>query len=253
MNETSKPSQTKADVVARIIITCLLVGFLILLARGATSGGGERGFITKSIANCRQIIIAFRLYADDHDGRYPDSNVPGIADANAAFRELIVGGALEDEKIFGCPKSAARPDGDIGTAPDFMRAVEPGENHWAMTKGLSSKAAGGIPLIFENPIKATWPPFWNADIVEAPYKGRVWKIGKIIIGCNDGSVEPMKLTALAGIVTLKGLGLSEKTSLRCGSAMMARPIKCSTLRHQSNKQKLQPLHGGCNRIGKLIC
>jgi hypothetical protein len=207
MNTARHPSPSRPEIVTGSILALL---FLVLLGT-AFGRMGEKGQITKSIANCRQIIIAIRLYAADEGGRYPDSAVPTAKDSNTAFKQLIIAGSLEDEKIFGCGASSFIPDGDIGTKPLFTEAVEPGENHWAMTKGLDDSTEGGIPLVYENPVEATWDPTWNADAAEAPLKGRAWKGAKVIIGTNDTSVEMMKLASLTGAkVPLKSLGSEGK-------------------------------------------
>jgi hypothetical protein len=146
-------------------------------------------------ANCRQIIVALRLYAADHDGKYPDADLPSARDSNTVFRHLIVAGTIEDERIFGGRASPYTPDGELGSAPDYVRAVEPSENHWAMTKGLRDDGPGPAPFVFENPADATWPPTWNADVSTKPNKGRAWAGGKIIVGAHDTSVEFMKLSS----------------------------------------------------------
>lgn len=196
-------------------ILVLLVGMLILAATPMCGCGGQ---ISKSVANCRQIILSIRLYAADHNGAYPDSAVPLATDSNTVFRQLIIAGALEDEKIFGCGASRFMPDGDIGTAPNYSRAAMPGENHWAMTKGLHDNSPGDMPLVYENPVDATWPPAWNPDAAGRSVKGRTWSGGKVIIGTNDTSVELMKLESSKGTsVPLKrmypeGLNLFERYS-----------------------------------------
>jgi hypothetical protein len=201
-------------------ILVLLLGMLVLSTTCGCGGGDSftKGSLTKSIANCRQIILSIRLYAADHDGAYPDAGLPLATDSNTVFRQLIITGELEDEKIFGCGASRFVPDGDIGNAPDFSRAVQPGENHWAMTKGLNDNSPGEMPLVYENPTDAAWPPAWNADAAGRSVKGRTWSGGKVIIGTNDTSVELMKLESSKGSnVPLKpmksdGLNLFERYS-----------------------------------------
>jgi hypothetical protein len=188
----------------------LILGLLLLSA--ITTCGCESGQITQSISNSRQIVLSIRLYAEDHDGAYPDSAVPLATDSNTAFRQLIITGAVEDEKMFGCGASRFMPDGDIGSAPDYSRALQPGENHWAMTKGLNVNSPGEIPLVYENPVDSAWPPRWNADAAARSVKGRSWPGGKVIIGTNDTSVELMKLESSKGtkvpLKPMKSDGLS---------------------------------------------
>ena len=184
-----------------------LLGIVLALysfAVGSLHAEGYRRFplrkasMTKAVSNCRQIDIALRAYASDHDGRYPDAAVAHPRNSNELFRKLFTEEYLSDERIFGCPMSGAVPDGNIGQPPDFLEALKRGENHWAMTKGLTDASPPSMPLVFENPAVATWPPKWNVDEVETPRPGRVWKGGKVIIGFNDGSAEMMPLQSAGG-------------------------------------------------------
>lgn len=175
-----------------LILPICAIPIIPLFARISEMGG-----ITQSISYCKQITISLRLYASDHDGKYPDSIAPNVHSSNDAFRLLFKEGILETEKIFGCPNSPYKPDCNIGAPPDFLEAVKSGENHWAMTKGLSDAMDGSIPLVFENPSDASWPPKWNSSETKAK-PGRVWTGGKIIIGFNDSSVEVLKLDSDKG-------------------------------------------------------
>jgi len=163
----------------------------------ALNGAQERARQMQACNNARQILLALAAYAQDHGGDYPTG-----ATANEAFRELFRGGYVKDERIFSSPASPFIPDNDFGKGPQFDEAVSAGENHWAMTKGVTSKDSGDTPLIFENPAEPTWPPQWDADVAGQAKPGRAWKGGKIIVGRNDGSVALEKLTVAKGMGTL---------------------------------------------------
>jgi hypothetical protein len=137
-------------------------------------------------------------YALDHDGKYPDAAFEHPLNSNEVFRKLFIEGYLSDERIFGCEVSPYHPDGVIGVAPDFREAVKAGENHWAMTRGQTGTVQNGIPLVFENPAVAAWPPKWDANAVEVAKPGRVWHGRKVIIGLNDGSVTTGRLNSRWG-------------------------------------------------------
>jgi hypothetical protein len=199
MNKAQIRAQWIAGGLALALVTMALIGS----ARGRMCVYTQE---VKAIANCRQVIIAIRLFAADHGGNYPDSKVPSARDSNTVFRQLFISGAIEDEKIFGCRTGPFDVDGELGITSDFEWALEAGENHWAMTKGLDDAAAGGIPLIYENPAEASWPPKWNSDAAGQPVKGRAWGSGKIVVGMNDTSVELMNLASRKGTcVPLKSL------------------------------------------------
>jgi hypothetical protein len=197
MNEPTKKSLTRTQCVAAVAVALLAGLAFILFCMAATSRTCVLSQDLRAISNCRQVILSIRLYAADEGGVYPDAKLPFATDSNAVFRQLFVEGYLEDEKIFGC-YGLFLPDGSIGTSPDYGEALTPDENHWAMTKGLNAQSPGSIPLVFENPAKATWPPMWNADASGQPVKGRSWSGGRIIIGTNDTSVELMKLSSKTG-------------------------------------------------------
>jgi hypothetical protein len=199
MDDSQKRSRSQSAIIASGIVVLVLGVLLYSLSTAAVSSHHEKCGITKSISNCRQIILSIRLYAADEGGVYPDVRVPGAKDSNTVFKQLIAAGSLEDEKIFGAPPcSIFVPDGMIGSAPDFAQAIEPNENHWAMTKGLNDSSPPGIPLVFENPVDATWPPTWDVDDVDVPGKGKVRVGGRVVIGTNDTSVELMKLLSPEG-------------------------------------------------------
>lgn len=134
----------------------------------------------------REILLALNAYAAEHDGRYPEG-----ATANDAFRWLFKGGYVTNEYLFG--SSYYQANGNIGTAPDFAEALAAGENGWAMTKGLSNKADPATPLICENPLRATWPPLWDAKALGSSKPGRIWPDWTVMVGRVDGSVYAERL------------------------------------------------------------
>jgi hypothetical protein len=192
------------------VVGCFLATFL-LAGTGAAyvlSYANERGQISKGIANGRHIITALRNYASDHDGWYPDAFLTNPQSSNEVFRVLLKENIVDSEMTFGSYVSPYYPDGDIGTAPDFTKALEAGENHWAMTAGLGESAPGDIPVIYENPAVASWPPKWNSRAAGKSVPGRTWSWGEgPIVGRNDSSVcvEPLE----SGESTAAGLAKRE--------------------------------------------
>ena len=164
----------------------------------------------KAASNCRQIQGLLLAYAAENNSLYPDSVMNPLTGeapktSNEAFRALFQESLTQEERIFGCPSSRYNPDGNIGQAPIFEEALTPGENHWALTVGLTSTSPALMPLVFEAPAEASWPPRWDADAGGKPPRGRAWQGGKIIIGRNDGSVETVRLEGRKGIVTTRPL------------------------------------------------
>ena len=182
-----------------LLVVITIIAILASLAMSAIPAIQDKGNQMKATSNCRQIIMAMKLYSSDNNGAYPDSDKQfQPQSANDAFRILLVQDILQDERVFGCPASKYNPDGNIGQAPQFAEAVMAGENHWALTAGQTASSSAIIPLVFENPVAIGWPPTWNADIAGQLQRGRTWRGGKIIIGLNDASVSVERLEAAKG-------------------------------------------------------
>ncbi len=182
----------------------IVVGVLLILAAGffipPFGAVQERARRLQAANNCRQIMIALKSYAGDHSGKYTDADPSDPYTSNEAFQPLIKLSLLEDERAFSAPASPFVGDNDIGKAPDFYEALEVGENHWCLVEGLTDESDGNCALVFENPAHDyTWPPVWDADRAGLPVEGRAWKEHcQIIIGRNDGSVNPEKLISPKG-------------------------------------------------------
>ncbi len=182
-----------------LLVVITIIGILASQALPALVGMTQKGHLAQASSNARQIAMALRSYAGDHNGLYPDADRKNPAQtANDAFRRLLTTGVMKDERIFGCAVSPHVPDADIGKAPDFSQALEPGENHWCMTQNLSDSSDGNAPLVFENPIAQAWPPTWNCDAAGRAVDGRAWRGGRIVIARNDGSVGAEELASIAG-------------------------------------------------------
>jgi hypothetical protein len=158
---------------------------------------------TSTSNNCRQIIMAMKIFAQENNSIYPDSyqnpTTGGQAvTANDAFRVLLQEEVIQDERIFGAKASPYQPDGNVGTAPGYDKALQAGENHWALTQGQTTSSNGIMPLVYENPLAPSWPPNWNCDAAGQLKPGRTWRGGKIIIGRNDNSVNVEQLASKKG-------------------------------------------------------
>lgn len=208
-----KTQMQKGFTLIELLVVITIIAILASLAVPTFGRIQERGNITKGISNARQIITALRIYSSDHSGNYPDialevendDNTEGgdTSTANGVFRVLFTEQILDNEMIFGCPVSRfGNPDGKIGTNGD--QAVQRNENHWAFTTGASDSASGSLPLVYENPVSATWDPNWDPKLAGTNAPGRSWSGGKVIIGQNDSSVALQQLEDKNAASKLKG-------------------------------------------------
>ncbi|WP_395745034.1 hypothetical protein [Prosthecobacter sp.] len=178
-----------------IAVTVLVVtALLILLFFSGAKKAQALGSMTKTCSNCREVLIALNRYAVDHGGNYPDG-----ADANEALRELVRQAYITDERVFSSPVSFGTTDNVIGSAPDYSKALTEGENHWAMTKGGGGGSSGAMPLIFENPVSAVWPPRWSVADANKPVPGRAWEVGQLVrLDARGGQREHLQYSTPAG-------------------------------------------------------
>ena len=200
---TMKRSLKRGFTLIELLVVITIIAIIASLAVPTYNLITAQANQMKGASNCKQIIGLLLAYAAENNSLYPDSVTNPVTGSvpltsNDAFRALFQESLTQEEKIFGCPSSRFNPDGNIGVAPTFDQALMAGENHWALTQGQSNTTSSIMPLVFENPIAAGWPPQWNADAAGKPTQGRAWAGGKVIIGKNDGSVETVKLQAPQG-------------------------------------------------------
>jgi prepilin-type N-terminal cleavage/methylation domain-containing protein len=195
-----------------LLVVITIIAVLASLSIGAIGKMTEKGSIIDSVNNCRNIVQAIKIYASDESGIYPDQDQAEPAStSNIAFRTLVKSDKVDQEKMFGAQVSKYRPDGNLGTAPNYDEAVKAGENHWMMTADLNEAAPGAMPLVYENAVATGTDPTWNADAAGRTVRGRTWSGGRIIVGRNDGSVALEKCEAAKGAsVKLKQLGEAGK-------------------------------------------
>ncbi|MBB5037577.1 hypothetical protein [Prosthecobacter dejongeii] len=187
-----------------LLITALVASFVIPIYANTRRLAEQ----VKAVSNARQITMLCQMYAADNNGQYPDSVPSPVtgrlpSSSNEAFRTLFQEDLIQDERIFGCGDSPFVPDGNIGTPPLRDEAVSKGENHWAMTRGLTNQDGPAVALIYENPAIPSWPPFWDADMKGRAEAGRAWANDTIIVSSTDGSVQTMKLDGNSGPVSVK--------------------------------------------------
>lgn len=187
---------------------------LVVLALAVYNSVPSYGLITarsqqmKGSSHARQITGLLLTYASDNSGHYPDFGKDlSKLTSNQAFHELVKEGLVQDETIFSCPGSPFTSDKDVGLAPDYAKALTPGENHWMLVAGLQNNSPAHYPVVMENAVDATWPPRWmpypsyisrklasiRGDKREPPSRGRSWENNAVIIGFNDASVQAVEM------------------------------------------------------------
>ncbi len=186
-NSMSEPDHNSSNSLSPTVLITASILVLIAVWLIAPSFGrlSERGFLTTQMLNARQIVDLLRMYAEDHEGRYPDN-----------LTELI---GME-------PRA------------EQMLKIELEDGHtarqWFYHHGLSDKDSG-----------ATWilvsPPLYNNKIGRferwrrqqrgglQPPPDKPWRV----FVCKDGSVEFMPESKFQHIIKLRNIVLPGAASI----------------------------------------
>lgn len=177
-----------------VVLTVALLGWMFMSSVKPMIS--KQGVQMRGVMNCKWIILSLKQFSKDNGSAYPDAGPAAVSakSANRVFRRLFEERIATDERIFGCPNSVFVPDINIGMAPDFAKALTPGECHWMLLKLQTDTSAADASIVVENALNASWPPKWDVSGQSGNKRGRVWKGNKIIIGRNDGSVAVEKLS-----------------------------------------------------------
>ena len=172
--------------------------FIILVLASLMMPGGSsiqvRGKQTKSLAQAKQIGLALKIFAGDHEGVYPGKGVPvemttAPTTSNAAFAPLFPT-YTTSEYIFSNPLSAyqtRRPDDVIDPVYTGkpVKTLEPGENVYAYVAGLTEKLDPNAPIVLDGTDGSL---FYGSDQTK---RGGTWEGTKAIVIHldNSGTIE----------------------------------------------------------------
>jgi prepilin-type N-terminal cleavage/methylation domain-containing protein len=180
-----------------LLVVISIIAVLASIALPVFTSVQERGFQTKDLSNAKQLALACKLYAGDHDGLFPDKDGTSAADplpaldgastSNMAFANLIPN-YLPSEKLFYLAKSAWSPNipDEKMTAP--ADRCEVSSNNYAYEMGLTEVSNPSFPLVADAPNTGGASAAYSTT---ATAKGGVWK-GKraIVVRCDmSGTVE----------------------------------------------------------------
>jgi prepilin-type N-terminal cleavage/methylation domain-containing protein len=194
---------SSAFTLIELLVVIAIIAILASIALPAFSAVQERAKQTKDLSNAKQVGLACRLFATDHDGIFP--NADGWAAGNPAFpagipavtSNQVLASLIptydQEEKIFylaGSAWSSALPD-ELTTAPTDR--LNNGENNFGYMYGLNDTANPNYPLIFDAPAANG-----TAYVVDPATAGGVWRGKKaVVVRCdNSGTVETVDPTTL---------------------------------------------------------
>ena len=175
--------------------------FVILVLAALVMPGGNgipvRSAQARSLAQAKQIGLALKLFAGDHDGNYPGQGVPvelakAPATSNAAFATLFPT-YTTSETIFGNKLSAyqtRQPDNEIDAghySGKPVKTLAAGENVYAYVAGLTDVSDPGAPIVLDG---TDGTLFYNST---RAVRGGVWEGKKAVVVYldNHGALEAL--------------------------------------------------------------
>ena len=179
----------------------VLVGIVLPVFNSVSVKGPQ----TKALAQAKQVGLALKLYAGDHNGKYPRAGVDPLmktdpADANTAFAVLFPE-YTQSETIFGNKLSAYQtvvPDNVIDTpyTGSPKETLQPGENVYGYVIGLTEGDDPSLPLVADG---TDGTGHYQTDPAK---RGGVWKGERAVVIRldNSGTIEKLEGPATARFV-----------------------------------------------------
>ena len=180
-----------------LLVVITIIAILASIALPAFTSVQQKGKQTKALSNAKQIAIALRLYASDHDGTYPSytidpltglSTATLVATSNDAFAQLFPT-YIKSEAIFyvggsaWCAGSPPDENQDATTLSPSTLTLAKGENEWAYVLHLNDTFNPSCPLLADGFASASAHTY----SLDQSTIGGVWKGQNAIVVRADGS------------------------------------------------------------------
>ena len=173
-----------------LLVVITIIGILATLAPQAINGVLMSANRIKALSAARNIGMALKTYANEHDGAFPKGEKASEAFSKLLPQDVGSSGYISDKKQFFVKGSKYTPPSDTPNGGDQKTLTE-GENHWGFMSGLDDSGSGRWPLLFDGPASAEGS--YSAKKTE---KGGVWE-GKVAIVVRlDGSANAEQLKEL---------------------------------------------------------
>jgi prepilin-type N-terminal cleavage/methylation domain-containing protein len=177
-----KITRLSAFTLIELLVVISIIAILASIAVPVFGKAQESAARTKALSNGKQIGLACKLFAQDHQGDYPKYKDPETkqgeaADANELFGTMFPD-YISDEKLFEIAKSAYSKKNDGRTGGGQTLGNE--ENAWAYLTEMTDTSNGRWPLIVTAPTQGS-KTYTNLE----SEKGGLWR-GEyaIVIRCD---------------------------------------------------------------------
>ena len=191
-----KKRTSAAFTLIELLVVITIIAILASIALPAFTSVQQKGKQTKALSNAKQIAIALRLYASDHDGVYPSTTLDAtgnptttdVSTSNAAFCQLFPT-YIKSEAIFYvggsrfCNPGPPDEQQDATTTSPPTLTLAAGENEWAYVLHLNDTFNPSVPMIADGFAVASSHTY----VKDSSAQGGVWKGQTAIVVRADGS------------------------------------------------------------------
>jgi prepilin-type N-terminal cleavage/methylation domain-containing protein len=215
-----KTRSSAAFTLIELLVVITIIAILASIALPAFTSVQQKGKQTKALSNGKQIALALRLFAGDHDGTYPSylvdlngnnttSPPTNVASSNDAFAQLFPT-YLKSEAIFyvggsaWCNANAPDERTDATVASPSTNTLATGENEWAFVLALNDTFNPSVPMIADGFTGAAGGGVNTTHqyTQDQSLRGGVWKGKTALVIRADGSsgaalkVDPTNMTVV---------------------------------------------------------
>jgi prepilin-type N-terminal cleavage/methylation domain-containing protein/prepilin-type processing-associated H-X9-DG protein len=120
-----------------LLVVVAVIAILASILMPALGGAKRRGQLTSCASNLKQIGVAFVVYLDDHEDRFPDrrdlkSSLPGSfrpwnswppSDPRGAWAMLVLQEAGATPPLWSCPSALNSPVGNVIQSAQLLSAL----------------------------------------------------------------------------------------------------------------------------------
>lgn len=176
---------TLVEVIVIALISLVIMAFVLPMFRQKSSHSPTMD----SLFDAKRINLALRMYADDHDGKFPfaladgSKLAAGIA-SNRALEQVFPKYTTSKKPFMNkCSAWCANPAADASSDDAFV--LKRGQNDWLYVTGLKDDSDAAWPLIATATASANNLTYTNLETA----KGGVWHGEDVIVGYADGSAR----------------------------------------------------------------
>jgi prepilin-type N-terminal cleavage/methylation domain-containing protein len=188
----TKPRNSAAFTLIELLVVIAIIAILASAALPVFTTVQERGQQTKDLSNAKQIALACKIYAGDHDGKFPyqdgrqepavDVAAKGAGATSNQIYASLIPAYIPTEKIFYLAKSAWSPNQPDENTTNAADRLEASSNNFAYMFGLGDTDNPNYPLVFDAPM-----PGATTYSATSTAKGGVWKGRKAVVIHTDTS------------------------------------------------------------------